>query len=162
MTGRILPCSDFQPLIDDLIKFVDSLGYEGLYDVDLIESVDGKMYFVEINMRFGASGYAVTKCGVNLPGMYADYMLTGKPLDMECEVTPGKTFVSEKVLIEEYTMGRLSWSDLKRAMKESDVHFVKNDDDRKAYRHFRKFYPLAALMRFVYTHRSEEETTENN
>ena len=162
VTGRILPCSDFQPLIDDLIKFVDSLGYEGLYDVDLIESVDGKMYFVEINMRFGASGYAVTKCGVNLPGMYADYMLTGKPLDMECEVTPGKTFVSEKVLIEEYTMGRLSWSDLKRAMKESDVHFVKNDDDRKAYRHFRKFYPLAALMRFVYTHRSEEETTENN
>lgn len=162
VTGRILPCFDFQPLVDDLIKFVDSLGYEGLYDVDLIESVDGKMYFVEINMRFGASGYAVTKCGVNLPGMYADYMLTGKPLDMECEVTPGKTFVSEKVLIEEYTMGRLSWSDLKRAMKESDVHFVKNDDDRKAYRHFRKFYPLAALMRFVYTHRSEEETTENN
>ncbi len=162
VTGRILPCSDFQPLVDDLIKFVNSLGYEGLYDVDLIESVNGKMYFVEINMRFGASGYAVTKCGVNLPGMYADYMLTGKPLDMGCKVTPGKTFVSEKVLIEEYTMGRLSWSDLKRAMKESDVHFVKNDDDRKAYRHFRKFYPLAALMRFVYTHRSEDETTEKN
>ena len=101
MTGRILPCSDFQPLVDDLIKFVNSLGYEGLYDVDLIESVNGKMYFVEINMRFGASGYAVTKCGVNLPGMYADYMLTGKPLDMGCKVTPGKTFVSEKVLIEE-------------------------------------------------------------
>ena len=162
VTGRILPCSDFQPLVDDLIKFVNSLGYEGLYDVDLIESVNGKMYFVEINMRFGASGYAVTKCGVNLPGMYADYMLTGKPLDMGCKVTPGKTFVSEKVLIEEYTMGRLSWSDLKRAMKESDVHFVKNDDDRKAYRHFRKFYPLAALMRFVYTHRSEDETMEKN
>lgn len=162
VTGRILPCSDFQPLVDDLIRFVDSLGYEGLYDVDLIESVDGKMYFVEINMRFGASGYAVTKSGVNLPGMYADYMLSGKPLDMKCEVTPGKTFVSEKVLIEEYTMGRLPWRDLKRAMKESDVHFVKNDDDRKAYRHFRKFYPLAALMRFVYTHRSEDETTENN
>lgn len=160
VTGRILPCSDFQPLVDDLIKFVDSLGYEGLYDVDLIESVDGKMYFVEINMRFGASGYAVTKSGVNLPGMYADYMLSGKPLDMECEVTPEKTFVSEKVLIEEYTMGRLLWSDLKSAMKESDVHFVKNDDDRKAYRHFRKFYPLAALMRFAYTHRSEDETTE--
>ena len=45
-------------------------------------------------------------------------------------------------------------------MKESDVHFVKNDDDRKAYRHFRKFYPLAALMRFVYTHRTEDETME--
>lgn len=160
VTGRILPCSDFQPLVDELISFIDSLGYEGLYDVDLIESVDGRMYFVEINMRFGASGYAVTKSGVNLPGMYADHMLSGKPLDMECEVTPGMTFVSEKVLIEEYTMGRLSWSDLKKAMKESDVHFVKNDDDRKAYRHFRKFYPLAALMRFVYTHRTEDETME--
>ena len=160
VTGRILPCSDFQPLVDELISFIDSLGYEGLYDVDLIESVDGRMYFVEINMRFGASGYAVTKSGVNLPGMYADHMLSGKPLDMACEVTPGMTFVSEKVLIEEYTMGRLSWSDLKKAMKESDVHFVKNDDDRKAYRHFRKFYPLAALMRFVYTHRTEDETME--
>ena len=108
VTGRILPCSDFQPLVDELISFIDSLGYEGLYDVDLIESVDGRMYFVEINMRFGASGYAVTKSGVNLPGMYADHMLSGKPLDMACEVTPGMTFVSEKVLIEEYTMGRLS------------------------------------------------------
>lgn len=160
VTGRILPCSDFQPLVDDLVKFVDSIGYEGLYDVDLIEDTDGNMYFVEINMRFGASGYAVTKSGVNLPGMYADYMLSGKPLDMECEVVPGKTFVSEKVLIEEYTRGRLAWSDLKNTMKVSDVHFVKNDEDRKAYRHFRKFYLVAALMRFAYTHMASDETTE--
>ena len=88
-----------QPLIDNLIKFVASLNYEGLYDVDLIETADGKMYFVELNMRFGASGYAVTQSGVNLPGMFADYMLLNKPIDMNVVLEDaGKTFINEKIM----------------------------------------------------------------
>ena len=151
VTGEILPCSQMQPLVDDIISFVDSIHYEGLFDVDLIETADGRIYFVELNMRFGASGYAVTESGVNLPGMFADYMIMGKPIDPDCSIRKtGKTFVSEKVLIEEYTMGRLSMSKLSSCMNEADVHFVWNKDDMKPYRHFRKFYPIAAVMRQLY------------
>ena len=140
-----------QPLVDDIISFVDSIHYEGLFDVDLIETADGRIYFVELNMRFGASGYAVTESGVNLPGMFADYMIKGIPADLDCSIRKtGKIFVSEKVLIEEYTMGRLPMSKVRSSMNEADVHFVRNKDDMKPYRHFRKFYPIAAVMRQLY------------
>lgn len=163
VTGRILPCATMQPLIDQLIHFVGSLKFDGLYDVDLIETTEGKVYFVEVNMRFGASGYAVTKCGVNLPGMFADYMFFGKPIDMDCSVErTGIPFVSEKVLLEEYTMGRLSKSKWKECMEESEVHFVKNEEDKRAYQHFKKFYPIATIMRSLYKIKNRRDTANGN
>lgn len=150
VVGKLLPCEQEQALIDDIIKFIASLKFDGLYDVDLIETVDGKMYFVELNMRFGASGYAVTKAGINLPGMFADYMLKGKPIDLDCQLKEtGQTFVSEKVLIEEYVKGRLSRSKLKSYIRDVDIHFIMDEDDKAAYRHFKKFYPIAILMKYL-------------
>lgn len=158
LIGEILPCSQQQELIDALLKFIGTLNYEGLYDVDMIETVDGKMYFVELNMRFGASGYAVTQSGVNLPGMFADYMISGKPIDMNCKIEKaGKTFISEKVMLDEYTKSFLTMDDVKKKMKEVDVHFVKNEQDPRPYRHFKKFYPVAAVMRVVYAIKESRE-----
>lgn len=148
VVGRMLPTEDRQELIDKLIGFVKTLGYNGLYDIDLIETKDGKMYFVEVNMRYGASGYAVTKCGANLPGMFADYMLFNKPIDLNCRVSDtDKLFVSEKVLVEEYIKGRLTGDDVKECMEKADICFIRNDDDEKPYRHFRRFRRVAALTR---------------
>lgn len=163
VTGRILPCETMQPLIDKLIDFVGTLKFDGLYDIDLIETTDGKVYFVEVNMRFGASGYAVTRCGVNLPGMFADYMIFGKPVDMNSKVEKtGVTFVSEKVLIEEYTMGRLSKSKLKECMNQADICFIKNPEDAGAYKHFKKFYPIASVMRALYKMRDQRAAANKN
>lgn len=151
ITGRMLSCEQWKAVVDPLIDFIGTLNYEGLFDVDLIETSDGEIYFVELNMRFGASGYALTASGVNLPAMFADYMILGKPIDMHCMVkNTGKRFVSEKVLIEEYTKGRLPMSKVKSIMKTVDVHFVKNEQDMHPYRHFRKFYVIAAVMRVLY------------
>lgn len=156
LVGRILPCEEYQPLIQNLIDFVASLNYEGLYDVDLIETVDGKMYFVELNMRFGASGYAVTQSGVNLPGMFADYMLMNKPVDFECQIeAAGKRFISEKVMIEEYMKSFLTKSEMNETMKDVDIYFVKNSKDTRPYRHFRKFYFIASVMRVIYAKREQ-------
>lgn len=150
VVGKLLPCEQEQALIDDVIKFISTLNFDGLYDVDLIETVDGKMYFVELNMRFGASGYAVTKAGINLPGMFADYMLKGKPIDLNCKLKEtGQTFVSEKVLIEEYVKGRLSLGKFRHYMKNADIHFIADDDDKAAYRHFKLFYPVAVVMKVL-------------
>lgn len=148
VVGKLLPCEQEKALIDDVVKFIESLEFDGLYDVDLIETVDGKMYFVELNMRFGASGYAVTKAGINLPGMFADYMLKNKPIDLNCQLEEtGQTFVSEKVLIEEYVKSRISLKNFKYYMKNADIHFICDDDDKMAYRHFKRFYPVAAFMK---------------
>lgn len=148
VVGKLLPCEQEKALINDVVKFIESLEFDGLYDVDLIETVDGKMYFVELNMRFGASGYAVTKAGINLPGMFADYMLKNKPIDTGCQLEEtGQTFVSEKVLIEEYVKSRISFKNLKYYMNSADIHFIYDSDDKSAYRHFRRFYLVAVIMK---------------
>ena len=148
MTGELLPPETHKELIDQISAFIGTLGYNGLFDVDLIQDKNGKMYFVELNLRYGASGYAVTKSGANLPGMFADYMLLGKPIDMNCKVQEyGKPFISEKIMIEEYVNGYITAKERNKHFKDADIHFVYDQDDPAAYRHFKLFYTAAALMR---------------
>lgn len=149
LKGRILDVDDYKELIDKLNGFVETLNYNGLFDIDLIETTSGEMYFVEINMRYGASGYAVTRCGANLPAMFVDYVYYGKPIDKNCRIEGGKTFVSEKVVIDEYRMDRISWNDVKTAMNSADIYFVKDKDDKKPYRHFKKRYIEARRLRNI-------------
>jgi len=141
MTGQVVPCAEEQELIDNIKKFVSSLQYEGLFDVDLIQTTDGKMYFVELNLRYGGSGYAITKSGVNLPGMFADYMFKGTPIDKNCSIDyAGRSFLNEKVMLGEYVNGYLKMSDIKKYTKDSDIHFIADKEDPKPYNYFRKIY----------------------
>lgn len=149
LMGKLLSCEDYQPLIDNLKRFVSSLNFEGLFDVDLIETTDGRMIFIEVNMRYGASGYAITRAGANLPGMYANYALLDKPVDPTCAVKePEKLFVSEKVMIDEYAEGLLTRKELDSYIKQADIHFIQDTQDKHPYRHFRTFYATAAYVRF--------------
>lgn len=148
LTGKMLPCAEYQELINKLIDFVVTLNYEGLFDIDLLETTDGQMYFIEVNMRYGASGYALTKCGVNLPGMFADYMFYNAPVPDCKEIQEAdKVFISEKIMLDEYIGGFLTAKDAKQEMEAVDIHFIKNEEDMRPYRHFRKFYAFASLKR---------------
>ena len=151
MTGELLPTETQQELIDQISAFIGTLGYNGLFDVDLIEDKNGKMYFVELNLRYGASGYAVTESGANLPGMFADYMLLGKPIDLDVAVKEfRKPFISEKIMVEEYVNGYITAEERKKHFEKVDIHFVYDDVDTAAYKHFKKFYPAAKLMRAAF------------
>ena len=151
MSGELLPTEIQQDLIDQISAFIGTLGYNGLFDVDLIEDVNGKMYFVELNLRYGASGYAVTESGANLPGMFADYMLLGKPIDLDVAVKEfRKPFISEKIMVEEYVNGYITAEERKKHFEKVDIHFVYDDVDTAAYKHFKKFYPAAKLMRAAF------------
>lgn len=150
LIGKTVPCAEEQELIDDIVKFVATLNLEGLFDVDLIRTPKGKLFFTELNLRFGGSGHAITLSGVNLPGMFADYMLKGKPIDLNCKLEQtGKRFISEKIMFDEYMSGYLTMSEMKKRMDDVDIHFIYSEDDPKAYRHFKKFYRLAQLYRFL-------------
>ncbi len=151
LTGVFLPCSQQQALIDNVTQFVSGLEYEGLFDVELIETKDGSWYFVELNLRYGAGGYAATAAGVNLPAMYADYMFFGKPVDLSCQITQlGKRFVSEKILLDEYARDYLTGSQVKALMDSAAIHFIPDPEDPAPYRHFRKFYLFGAMTRILF------------
>lgn len=142
LKGRVLPISDMQEIADKVVAFVKSLNYVGLFDVDLIQDREGRVYFAELNMRYGGSGYAITQSGANLPAMFANYMFNGTPIDKNCRVKEtGKSFVSEKVVVDEYNMKRIDLSMLQDSMKNADIYFIKDDDDSKPYRYFRKNFP---------------------
>ena len=151
LNGVVVPVEEEEALIRDLVKFVHSLGYVGLYDIDLIKTTSGKMYFVELNLRFGGSGYSITKSGTNLPGMFADYMILNKPIDANCHMERvGLEFVNEKILLEEYIKGFYTMQEAKAIMKQADIHFLADEEDTRPYRHFRKFFYVGALMRLAF------------
>lgn len=150
LTGHVVPNPECQELIDRINRFVGSLNFEGLYDVDLIETTDGKMYFVEVNLRYGGSGYAIVASGVNLPAMYADYVTAGKPIDDTARVDPkGLMFVNEKNLLEEIMYGFVRREEGKELLQNTDIRFIYNAEDEKPYRHYQPFFKLAVMRGWV-------------
>ncbi len=67
--------------MENCLEFIRTLDYTGLFDVDLIETCDGNLYFVEINFRAGASARALTASGVDLPGIFTDHVLGKRRAD---------------------------------------------------------------------------------
>lgn len=54
---------------DQIVKFLEKLNYVGVFDIEF-KYANGKTYFIEINYRNGAPGYALTKMGVNIPYLW--------------------------------------------------------------------------------------------
>lgn len=157
LIGEMIPCTSMQDMIDKCNDFIQGIGYTGLFDVDLIETKNGNLYFVELNFRAGASAHALTEMGVNLPAMFADYIVNGKTIIDNCSIkTEGKRFINEKVLMEEYARSDVSMSEVRRMMDESDIYFIKDENDLKPYRYFKKFYAVTAAMRVLYKVKSSK------
>lgn len=151
LTGETVCSSELEPVIDKCAELVRSLHYTGMFDIDLIETADGRIYFTELNFRAGASLHAFTESGVNLPGMLADCLVKDARADESCRVyKTGRSFVSEKVLMEEFARGDVSAKQARSLMKEAEIHFVKDGTDLRPYRYFRIFYAFAALLRIPY------------
>ena len=91
-----------------------------------------------------------TQSGLNLPGMYADYKLLGKPIDFNAKVEDaGKVFVNERILLDEYVRGRLSAKEAKELISRAQIFFMKNDEDQPSTRHFKRFGPAATVTRLI-------------
>ena len=131
-----------EDLMDRIRRFMASLGYTGLFDIDLIEAEDGSIYFVELNLRCGASAYVLIKNGINLAGIYTDHIMKGKDvpgdddLRKRCSGSRTVTFASEKVLLEEYADNNISEKEFEDAILSADVRFIMDKDDPMPYRKF--------------------------
>ncbi len=138
LLGTVLSPEPYQELFDRIKDLVASLDYQGLFDVDLIETEDGSFYFAEINFRYGGSGYAITASGLNLPGMFADYMLKAIPIDTSCKLDRyGQHFLSEMIMYDEYRFHYLeNRSDMKKRKEEAQIRFIYDENDKGPYGHF--------------------------
>jgi hypothetical protein len=145
--GQVVSHDKFGELIEMCRRFVESLQYTGIFDIDLLETKDGKLYFVELNFRAGASIRVFTKDDINLPAMFANRFLKNKAIDATCKMEcAGRSFISEKVLLEEYVRSDADYSKVKACLDTADVHFIKDEKDPNPYQHFKKYFFVASRL----------------
>ena len=132
--GRVLSLDSYQPLTDQLKALMSSLHYCGLFDIDVYES-HGHFYFNELNLRFGASGFAITISGMNLPLCFLN-ALNGQKWTGSDSGVKEVVFVNEKVAYDDYYNGYISQSEYNDCVSKADICFVQSDIDINPYVRF--------------------------
>ena len=133
LQGKIMPVYGFEELIERFKKFIIEIGLVGLFDIDFYKS-QGKLYFSELNIRYGGSGYAVVKSGVNLPAMYVKFMMGIDVDDFDKQI--------EKESI--YTNERMAFNDLNNNLMTLHYCLLKNVKKRIPVGRRRRFPPWGA------------------
>ena len=127
--GKIIPVDGFESIVDQFKQFVLHVGYVGLFDIDFYES-DGVLYFGEMNLRFGGSGYAVTAKGVNLPAMLVRTLRNETIEDMNKCITGSAVYVNERMCMDDWYLGFMTTQEFNKIIESSDISFVRDKDDR--------------------------------
>ena len=151
LRGRIFSIHPHEDFINQLRQFVKGLHFNGLFDIDVYES-EGFLYFNELNLRYGASGYAITASGLNLPQCFLD-SIKGVRWDLKDLPVKESYFVNEKVAYDDYFNGYLSFSDYKKRVSQADITFVASAEDNGPYKAFvsRCFSKMRRLKRGIKT-----------
>lgn len=136
ISGVVLDASRFSSVVNAMKRLVKSIGLEGIFDIELFES-RGMFYFNEMNLRYGAAGYAVTRAGVNLPAMWINHCL-GRDVQLgNFKLQDGLTFVSDKAVLDYYSAGYMGWKEYKKLVSSVDFRFLVDNVDTKVKRAFK-------------------------
>ena len=150
LQGRVTSAEGFEPLIEQFKTFVLSVGYVGLFDIDFFLS-GGLYYFGEMNLRFGGSGYAVTKMGVNLPAMMVS-ALSGQDkgdLQMEIPRRAEAVFVNERMSLDDWYQGYITTKEFLRLETSADISFIRDEQDPGPQQVFEKCFAARRLRRVI-------------
>lgn len=148
--GKVLPVKGFELVLEQFKSLIKSIGFVGLFDIDFLEC-QGKFYFDEINLRFGGSGYAVTKAGANLPAMMADYFTIGNYKRQEYDIQNSVTFVNERTCLDDWYGGFVTYKEFQNELSMKCIHFVQDDTDVQPYRAFKKYLLMGIFKKCVKT-----------
>lgn len=119
--------------VEALIKHIQ---LTGMFNIDFVES-KGQWYFVELNVRYAAYGYAVCKAGVNLPAFQILGMQSKDVGALNTQVANGFCYVNERVAFDDVVHGFRSWKNYKALVKKADCCLINQNNDPEPYRHFK-------------------------
>lgn len=136
LQGMVMPVAGLENVVDKFKRLIQTIGFVGVFDIDFYVS-GGKVYFCEVNLRFGGSGYAVTKMGVNLPAMFVRHC-QGKPWKEDVmDIHDSAVYVNERMLMDDWYNGFISYKDLKHFRKTADICFIPDVDDPQPERQYK-------------------------
>lgn len=145
LQGKVMPANGFEEVIDKFKQLVLRIGFVGVFDIDFYKS-DNLIYFCEMNLRFGGSGYAVTKMGVNLPAMMVKSFYGKDISDMRKTVVGEAVYVNERMCLDDWSNGYITQNEYQRYMKTADIHFIQDDDDPQPQKAYQKVFFLQRLL----------------
>lgn len=146
LLGKLLPPEDFSDFLSKIKSFILKTGFVGLFDVDSYVA-NNVFYFNELNLRFGASGYALTAVGINLPKLLINTLI-GKHMGECLLVNNESLFVNEKVAYEDYKGGYITKKNYNSYLKKADIAFIRSDEDKGPYKEFRKRQNYISIISF--------------
>ncbi len=152
LQGKVGPVNGFEKLVEKFKALVLRIGFVGVFDVDFFKS-EGVFYFCELNLRYGGSGYAITKLGVNLPAMMVKYFYGESIKVMNKSIIKEAVYVNDRMCMDDWNNGSLSLKEYKRYIKTSDIRFICDGQDslpeRRYEREFRKRIVVNAIKKML-------------
>lgn len=136
-TGRVNDFSLDEKLKSKVEQLMRHIQLTGMFNIDFVKS-KGEWYFVEVNVRYAAYGYAVCKAGVNLPAFQIYDALSKDDSVLPTQVKNGFRYVNEKVAFDDVAGGYRSWKDYRNMVRNADCRLIRQDDDPQPYYQFRK------------------------
>ena len=139
--GKVRKEKEGEGLTEKVANLVKSIGLFGLFNVDLAIS-KGKVYFIELNLRYAAYGYAITKAGVNLPSMmvrsaYSDVLeIPVSTIQREC------SYINEKVALDDVAFGLRAMKDFRSLQQKADVALMNEPTDEMPYLEITRRFPM--------------------
>lgn len=129
--GTIMPNKDFSELIEKFRKLITVINFVGLFDIDFFECND-TYYFGELNLRFGGSGYAFTKAGINLPAMFVNF-ISGEygKINYKQQLEEVREYTNERMCIEDWYSGFITKKQLINYLNDDTIMFVQDKSDPK-------------------------------
>lgn len=127
--GKISPAGIMSDLVNQFKEYVLKVGFVGLFDIDFFES-KGKFYFCELNLRWGGSGEAVTRMGINLPAMYVELLRQGKPVNPNLEIDNTSTYVNDRMCYQDWITNNISFKEMIVQLKSADIRFIPHPEDK--------------------------------
>lgn len=147
-TGKIIPVAGFEPIIEQFKEFVRRMSFVGIFDIDFYYSKN-KFYFGEMNLRFGGSGYAVTRLGVNLPVMLVRH-LRGEGLSgMKMQIDTTATYVNERMCEDDWYQWSISSTEYRRILMSADISFVCDEHDSKPQQMFVYMHRILYIKKYL-------------
>lgn len=146
--GRVFPIAGFEDIIEKFKKLVKEIGFVGVFDIDFFES-EGKLFFCELNLRFGGSGYAFTKLGVNLPIMMIKSFLGESVEGMNKMIVKEAKYLNERMAIDDWYSGYMSTNDYLKMKSESEIKFVESNEDPVPQKMLEKEFKIKRIKKTI-------------
>ena len=148
ISGKVIDSSHFSSITEKLTIFIKNTKIEGIVDVELLQCGE-TFFFNELNLRYGAAGYVLTRAGINMPEMWIKYCLGDTISFSGTRLIDGLSFVSDKAAIESFGAGYITWHEYQRLLASADFRFLINNPDSSASKAFKKIVLKTVIKRIL-------------